>query len=393
MTGTRTVHLIGCLVAGVATPATAQLAGTLDVGAGSNHPDRSIPGAVASFAPALTFGAGPLRLSGAGVYSDAAAGRWNFQGTSGATVRSPNAGIFRAELLGQADWTWHHRVQGVTTVTGELRAYASPSPRSLLWVGRGIGSGWSLGRRRPLERTVMGASAGWGRLRLGLSVTNTTFDLMNSGALEGSTGDSTVLSVPGARGTERRAAFTDATLASEWEVAGLRLDLSLGRRFSRTVPEVMLWGVSATRNLLPGVAFLASTGRAGSDPVTALPGSRYFVLGLRLSTGAGLGFAGRARPAGVVSNDFHIGPARITGREVVLRAPHAHIVELAGDFTDWRPVELDPAPGGAWRMVVPITPGLHRVAVRMDGGRWQAPPGARAVTSEFGGQVGEVMVE
>ena len=99
--------LIAWLSTSATTPAAAQLAGRLDVGAGSNHPDGSIPGAVASFAPALTFGAGPLRLAGDGVYSDAAGGRWNFQGTSAAAFRSPVLGIFRAELLAQADWTWH----------------------------------------------------------------------------------------------------------------------------------------------------------------------------------------------------------------------------------------------------------------------------------------------
>ena len=36
---------------------------------------------------------------------------------------------------------------------------------------------------------------------------------------------------------------------------------------------------------------------------------------------------------------------------------------------------------------------LHRLAVRIDGGEWQAPPGTRPVRSEFGGEVAEVVVE
>jgi hypothetical protein len=385
------VLLIGCLAAGIPAAGAAQLDGTLDVGAGSNRPDRSLPGAVTSFAPSLSLGAGLLRISGAGVYSDAAGGRWNFQGSSAAILRSPRLGIFRGEMVGEADWTWHHRVQGAATLAGELRAYVSPSAGSVAWVGRGIGSAWSLGHRRPLERTVMGASASWGRVRFGLSVRNTSFDLLSGGARSSS--DSSITAIEDTGLVERRTAYTDASFASEWEMAGLRLDLSVGRRFSRTIPEVLLWGVTATRSLMPGVALLASAGRAGSDPVTALPGSRYVVFGLRLSPGAGPGYAAAARPVVSASGGFRIGPVRITGREIVLRAPRAHSVELAGDFTDWRPIELDPAPGGDWRVVVPVSPGLHRLAVRMDGGEWQAPPGVRAVTSEFGGQVGEVMVE
>lgn len=175
-------------------------------------------------------------------------------------------------------------------------------------------------------------------------------------------------------------------------MAGVRLGLSVGRRFSRTTPEILLWGVTATRHLMPGVALLASAGRAGSDPVTALPGSRYLVLGLRLSTGPGAGHTA-PQPVSPVAAGFRIGPVRITGREIVLHEPRARTVYLAGDFTDWRPIELDPAPGGDWRVVLPVSTGLHRVAVRIDGGEWQAPPGVRAVTSEFGGEVGEVMVE
>jgi hypothetical protein len=68
-------------------------------------------------------------------------------------------------------------------------------------------------------------------------------------------------------------------------------------------------------------------------------------------------------------------------------------VELAADFTDWSPVALESASGGDWRVVLPIAPGLHRVAVRIDGGNWQAPPDTRAVVSEFGTRVGEVVIE
>jgi hypothetical protein len=68
-------------------------------------------------------------------------------------------------------------------------------------------------------------------------------------------------------------------------------------------------------------------------------------------------------------------------------------VELAADFTDWRPVALESALEGDWLVVLPITPGLHRVAVRIDGGSWDAPPDTRAMVSEFGTRIGEVVIE
>jgi hypothetical protein len=93
------------------------------------------------------------------------------------------------------------------------------------------------------------------------------------------------------------------------------------------------------------------------------------------------------------SAPFRIGPAVAAGREIVVRATDAEMVELAGDFTDWKPVVLHRWGADSWRTLLPVSPGLHRLAVRIDGGEWRAPPGTRPVESEFGGQVAEIVVE
>lgn len=77
----------------------------------------------------------------------------------------------------------------------------------------------------------------------------------------------------------------------------------------------------------------------------------------------------------------------------MVRAPEARTVELAGDFTDWKPVPLQPWGDEAWRAYLPIAPGLHRLAIRIDGGPWRAPPGTRPIRSEFGGEVAEIVLE
>jgi hypothetical protein len=396
MSALRIVPLAACALVGLAGGAAGQVAASLDVGAGTYRPDRAIPGGIASIAPTLVYHSGLFQVGGAGVYSDAPGGRWNFQATTFAGMRTPRWGIFEAEANGQIDVTRHFAVRGSTALTGELRLSAHPFRGASIWAGHGIGVASALDSRRPLRRSQIGTSARLGGIELGFSVASTTFDLMNGLPL--SAADSSrslpIVDEAAARSpSSHRRSLTDAMLSSKWRIADFDLDVALGRRFSRSAPEMTIWGVSASRGITPQLALVAGAGRSGADPVTSVPGSRYFVLGLRLKVGPPAGIVLAPRPRTAEHTPFRIGPALPAGREVVVRAPSAAAVELAGDFTDWRPVPLERADGGAWRAVLPIAPGLHRLAIRIDQGEWRAPPGARPVPSEFGGEVAEVVVE
>ena len=188
-------------------------------------------------------------------------------------------------------------------------------------------------------------------------------------------------------------ALTDAVLSGRWRISSLDFDASLGRRFSRNTAETTIWGLSASRSIAPSLALVAAAGRAGSDPVTSVPGARYFALGLRLKVGSPVLAPLPAAAARTTAAPFRIGPAVAAGREIVIQAADARAVELAGDFTDWKPVALQRWGEDGWRALLPISPGLHRLAIRIDGGAWRAPPGTRPIASEFGGEVAEVVVE
>jgi hypothetical protein len=386
-------------------PASAQVAGTLDMGAGTYRPDRAIPGGIASIAPALRYQHGALTLSALGVYSDAPAGRWNFQGGTAATVRSPSFGPLRFEASGQAEWTSHFRTRGTTTFTGGVRAYVASGAWASAWVGRSLGQASSLGSRRPLRRSEIGGSAMLGAVHLEFTLANTTVDRSYLlGQVDPREGDSlSTYPLPAApvptepEGTGQRyverIALTDAVVSGRWRVGSLAFDATLGRRFSRVTPEATIWGFSASRDISPTVALVAAAGRAGSDPVTSVPGARYFAVGLRLKVGQPLPASLPSPESAAEAAPFRIGPAVAAGREIVVRAVDAARVELAGDFTDWKPVALQRWGDDAWRALLPVSPGLHRLAIRIDGGSWQAPPGTRAIRSEFGGEVAEVVVE
>ena len=66
--------------------------------------------------------------------------------------------------------------------------------------------------------------------------------------------------------------------------------------------------------------------------------------------------------------------------------------EIAGDFTDWKPVALERLHGGWWYQVLRVTPGIHRVQLRLDGGAWQSPPGLPRADDGPGGPSGTLVV-
>ncbi len=380
-------------------PALGQLSGTLDMGAGTYRPDRSIPGGIASIVPALRYQSGLLELNALGVYSDAPAGRWNFQGGTEAIVRTPAFGILLLEAGGRAEWTSHYRARGTTTLSGGMRAYLATGSRSRAWIGRTVGRASALGSRRPLRRTEIGGSTALGPVHLEFTLANTSVDRAYMLSPTDPRGPAvevdTMASYPEPSTQHRvdRVALTDAVFSGRWRFRSFDFDAALGRRFSRWTPETTIWGLSAARDISPTLALVAAAGRAGSDPVTSVPGARYFAVGLRLKVGAPALAPVSARAAPSESTPFRIGPALAAGREIVVLVPAAETVELAGDFTDWKPVALRRWGEGSWRTLIAVAPGLHRLAIRVDGGEWRAPPGARPVRSEFGGEVAEVVVE
>jgi hypothetical protein len=69
------------------------------------------------------------------------------------------------------------------------------------------------------------------------------------------------------------------------------------------------------------------------------------------------------------------------------------VVELESDVTGWSPVTLGPLGGGRWAAELELAPGIHQLALRVDGGLWLPPPGLPTAPDGFGGTVGVWVVE
>ena len=230
-------------------------------------------------------------MNALGVYSDAPAGRWNFQGGTEAFARTPAFGflLLEVERQGRVDAPLpggrHDSV-----LRGACARTSRTGSRVRAWVGRTVGRATALGTRRPLRRTEVGGSAALGAVHLAFTLANTTVDRSYIlGAVdprEPMIDTMASYPEPSAQHQVDRVALTDAVLSGRWRLHSFDFDAALGRRFSRSTPETLIWGLGASRDLAPTLALVAAAGRAGSDPVTSVPGARYFAVGLRFKVGA-----------------------------------------------------------------------------------------------------------
>lgn len=77
---------------------------------------------------------------------------------------------------------------------------------------------------------------------------------------------------------------------------------------------------------------------------------------------------------------------------LLIDAPKAESVELMGDATDWIVRQMTRSHNGRWRAELKLAPGVHRISVRADGGKWIAPPNLPIGNDDFGSPVGMIII-
>lgn len=147
--------------------------------------------------------------------------------------------------------------------------------------------------------------------------------------------------------------------------------------------------LSGVLQLSDDIAFLASAGRQLSDPLRGLPQADIITASVRVSFGP--------KPLPVMQRvaiaEALLAPREGEGATLVVRV-QAHdtlAVEVAGDFSDWRPVPLM-REGSVWVARIPLPPGKHHVGVRANLGPWRAPRNLARVRDDFGGESGLIVV-
>jgi hypothetical protein len=198
---------------------------------------------------------------------------------------------------------------------------------------------------------------------------------------------------PGLRFDPRQVMLSTAYASVRWE--GDRFELeSIGGVTVGTLTTPRRWAQSSLSwRLSPQLALVAAAGSRSPQYWSLDPaGERQAALSLRFSQSvratSRLTIVSRAEAV-----ECRLRPMGEGLWRVAVRAPGARLVELQSDATQWQPLTMRPVGGGRWEVEVELSPGIHQLGLRVDGGAWLPPPGFPAQPDGFGGNVGVAVIE
>jgi hypothetical protein len=376
----RTAAAVVVWVSCTASPLHAQPAATIGIGASVVQYEGFLTSGAATLTAALSHDAPSLSVGGQGGWTVFESGNQIFQATAAAAWLTEPGRRWRVELSGSGGVSRYadHPAAGHLLARGRLHVFGGNNGG---WLGATAGASSD----NPYPPVEFGIGAWHARDRFALvgALTGTWLD-----------GDQ----------------YLDVLGAARWTGGRFELEARAGARPWANSPGDVgdarsgVWGeISALIPLAARIDLAMSAGSYPSDPVRRVLSATYATVGLRLALARPESrmvpalvdarvAAARARTAsrsgGVL---LEIEPAGDL-RTLRVRVDGVKSVELMGDFTDWQTVLLTQVHAGTWETTLPLTPGVHRLNVRVDGGPWLVPAGARSEPNDFGGEVGVIFV-
>jgi len=206
-------------------------------------------------------------------------------------------------------------------------------------------------------------------------------------------------SPPAAAGSRTvTSAYQDTHLRLTWSHGPLLVSALAGYRTGQGFPGRRAFGtLEAAWQMVDGIALLAETGNVPAVPELGIEAGHIIRLGavVDLIRRRSPSTTDRAEPsAGAPPREraFLLEPAADGRYAVRCLLPGAQSVEASGDYSDWRPSAMTRESGDWWRLETVLTPGQHRISLRVDGGGWEAPSGLTPEQDGFGGTVGAFLV-
>ncbi|HEU5219028.1 MAG TPA: glycogen-binding domain-containing protein [Gemmatimonadales bacterium] len=377
-----------------AAPAPAQGRFLLDLSGGATRHQYTEEGTTLSLAPRFLYRSAAVRLDAGLTYSRGASFRWNAEGGLDGAVAKRLGGGFSAELAAGGWWTAHRVGQGTGQVT--LLPALRMSRRTmdlLLEAGAGNASTVNGGRRFGL----LGARTRWflGPIDVQGQVQRVRFSerTLRWGNYWGPF-DPRADTLPGATADtiDTLREYSDLGVTLGWSMARIRLSLGLEQRVGLKEFRATAWHAEATRALGTEAALFASTGRTLSALTSGLPARRYLSLGVRWAPGGGRRSGLRPLLEAGGRSIRIVRDGTEAAARILLWSAGAATVEVMGDFSNWEPLTLSGAGAGWWLLPLKLAPGLYRLNVRYDGGRWETPAGLPSEDDEFNGRVGVLLI-
>jgi len=186
--------------------------------------------------------------------------------------------------------------------------------------------------------------------------------------------------------------LNDATLELSWRIPRVSVTASQSWRagFGNTRgtssggAAAIAWAPSAP------LQFIAQGGRQLADILRGVPQANYVAVTARWHINARRAVNATSAP----SRDAEARLEQRDGRtDVLLRveAPETATVELATSANEWKPERLM-RDGTAFTARLRLPNGMHRIAIRVNGGEWRAPRGLVRAADDFGGAAGLVVI-
>ena len=381
----------------------AQFSSRLEAGALSSTSVGQLAANTLSLTPGVDY-SNPLFRLGARGSAWLTTQSWQFaDGSLTGSVSTPTRRHFRGEIIGDVSRVYYDRANQNDQIGAEARVHLVFSQHGGLWLSSGVARPWRVAVVSAVDVAGAGAWTQVGGATLSGTYTNFSFTKIasarDSAGNSQSCATSTPLAVTAASSTDclRQSHFSDVQGTLHYEKGFVELSAITGYRFG-DANEVTLdsrrWA-SGTVILWMShdVATVIGGGRQPANPARGLPARTFAHFGFMFA-------AWPAMTAGSVPIEmrasaiqaFGVEAAGVSLQRVQLRIGGVESVELMGDFTAWEPVSMVRRGRDLWEALVPISAGVHQINVRVDGGKWQAPPGTPTMNDGFSGKVGVLVI-
>ncbi|HVZ77516.1 MAG TPA: glycogen-binding domain-containing protein [Gemmatimonadaceae bacterium] len=384
--------------------AAAQLVSRIEAGAIVTSAPGTVPANAFSLTPDLRYEGGPLRIAARGsAWLDGQA--WQVaDGYLTAALSSPTRYHLRAEAIGDLSRAFYDRETRNDQIDAQARVHLVFSQRGGMWLSSGIARPWRVAVVSSVDMAGAGAWTQVGGATLTGTYTNFSFTRIASahdsaGNAESCTARnlSGVAAQVAGNDCLRQSRFSDVQGTVHFEKGFFEVSAQTGYRFGAdydVTPDSRRWAsATATVWLSQVVAAVVGGGRQPANPARGLPARNYANFGLMFSpwpamTSGNVPVDLRAS----AMHDFDVDQAGASLQRVQVQISGVQSVELMGDFTGWETVAMARRGRDLWEALLPIAPGVHQINVRVDGGKWQPPPGTPAMHDGFNGDVGILVI-